>query len=206
MWLFLSPPVVGGVKVKDRTSEWRMKVGGVKGGGRWFFDGSWCGHQSALKPFYQLLTARGTSGRRATVPSEGERRLWACIWQHVYAFEKSPHSSFVLQPNQNISVSLSCCSYISIRVWIKLRGWHTSQLQASLPMHACLFTQNRAESAFHESWISESVSLRVVAHYFLSLSSLSFIYGSYRALLCSTWHLIHTTRPADNLWNSVGLG
>lgn len=83
MWL------VGGVKVKKRTSEWRMKAGGVKGGGGWFFDGSWCGHQSALELFYQLLTARETSGSAATVPSESERRLRACIWKRVYAFEKA---------------------------------------------------------------------------------------------------------------------
>lgn len=164
--LVRAPPGVGGVKVKKRTSERRMKAGGVWGGGGWFFDGSCRGRQSALTLFHQLLTARGTSGSAATVPSERDRRLRGCIRKHVYALLLAPKPehqciSFLLQ--------LYC---ISIRVWIKLRGCHASKLQASLPICACLFTHNRAESAFHESWCPSEWWLII----FLSLSlCLSFI-------------------------------
>lgn len=65
--------------MKKETGELRTKAGGLKDGGGLFFGGSFCGHKSALKLVYQLLTARGTSGSAATVPSESERMLRACI-------------------------------------------------------------------------------------------------------------------------------
>lgn len=151
------------------------------------------------------MTARGPSGSAATAPSERGRRLRWCksTFMHL-GRPKSHRSSFFSHPHQIGSASLSWCSYTA------LASEAESNCEADVhpncrPVFLCAHGYLHRTEAFHGSWMSESVSLWVVDHYFPLSLVVSFIYCSYRALLCITWHLINTTTPADNQWNSVRL-
>lgn len=140
--------------------KWRrepVSEGWVNDGGGWFFDGSW---------------RQSTSVGSATVLSaaDSERNVWECSHCSLWEQTEAASNLCIWKGQSCLTLPSACNRTRTSSFMVQLYEYQSLNQAARLTYiqtaGQCLFTHNRAESAFCES---KSVSLRVVAHYLLSL-------------------------------------